>query len=114
MKDQQFWLGHDQAQYPTDLDLLSRGGLWIHAKNDLAAFALLDLYRSQQWLNFFWHENDARTLTSNGHWWTYPGQSLSDRSIAVMPEWHTKDLRSWAAEQTCAGICSDYVGTLKK
>lgn len=113
LQDNQLWLGHDAPQYKIDLAWLLNNGLWIHAKNDAAAFELLKLARSGYKLNFFWHENDQRTLTSQGFWWTFPGQTLDSLSVAVMPEWHHDDLITWSQLQTCYGICSDYVGKLK-
>ena len=113
-KDGDFWLGHDQPQYPITREFFSNPGLWIHAKNYDAAFELSELSTNVQSLNFFWHENDQRVLTSQGFWWTFPGQTLCKNSIAVMPEWHVSDLNCWAKQQTCAGICSDFVGTITR
>jgi hypothetical protein len=106
-------LGHDQAQYVMPTEWFLQPGLWIHAKNFEAANWLIDLHLTAPHLNFFWHDNDSRTLTSQGFWWTYPGQQLGKYSIAVMPEWHQKDLKSWAESQHCYGICTDYPRSLQ-
>jgi hypothetical protein len=106
-------LGHDKAQYVMPTDWFLQSGLWIHAKNFEAADWLIELRKTAPHVNFFWHDSDTRTLTSQGFWWTYPNQQLGIHSVAVMPEWHEKDLVAWAAKQQCYGICSDYVGILK-
>jgi hypothetical protein len=64
-------------------------------------------------LNYFWHENDERVLTSQNYWWTSPNKPLFSNSIAVMPEWHTPldklaECLSWDA----FGICSDWISLL--
>lgn len=112
--DAQFWLGHDQPQYQTNLGFLSDTRLWIHVKNHQAAFEMLKLTRSGHQFNFFWHENDQRVLTSMGYWWTFPGQQLGSLSVAVMPEIHTavEQLPVWFSQQQCFAVCSDYVGRI--
>lgn len=101
-----WWLGHDRPQYRiTDLDFLESGGLWIHAKN---SEALMYLQRQYPVSNYFWHDSDAYTLTSHGYIWAYPGSTLSEDTVCVMPEnadpLYTKDekIKAW-------GICSDYI-----
>lgn len=106
--DGKWLLGHDAPTYHTSFEFISQPCIWIHAKNFEAANKL-----SNTNLTYFWHENDARVLTSNGYWWTFPNRELGIRSIAVMPEWYTQveDLKS-CLQWNCAGICSDYVGTM--
>lgn len=112
--DRTWYLGHDKPTYKTSLEFIAQKGLWIHCKNYIAALQLRDLVFQHKHLHFFWHENDARTLTSQGYWWTFPNKELGFSSIALMPEWYVNienlDLcKTW----NCAGICSDYVGVLK-
>jgi hypothetical protein len=114
LNDSGWWLGHDQPQYLIGHGFLSLPGMWIHAKNFEAAHRLLQLTRFGHDLNFFWHENDQRTLTSSGYWWTYPGQQLDTTSVAVMPEMHVgvdniRSVLSW----NCYGVCSDWISRLK-
>lgn len=108
----QWYLGHDAPTINVSWQFLTQVGLWIHAKNWDAAQALLNLHKHNTSVNFFWHENDERTLTSQGYWWTYPGKPLGERSIAVMPEWHEPNRQVWQT-WPCAGICSDWVGHLE-
>ena len=100
---QDLFLGHDAPRYPIERDFIIKEGLWVHAKN-LDAMKFLRTTN----VNYFWHQNDDRVLTSHGFIWTYPGRELCDHSIRVMPEWETKDF-SRLMDGKCYGICSDYV-----
>lgn len=104
--DNKIYLGHDEPQYQTSLDLLSKynDNLWIHAKN---IEALTFLYNnSHTFKQFFWHQTDDVALTYNNYLWTYPGKLLSERSIAVKPE-----ITSYTNDELkkCYGICSDFI-----
>lgn len=105
--EDKFYLGHDFAQYQIDPSFLYKNRLWIHAKN-FEALEWLSLTN----LNYFWHENDAYTLTSKNLIWTYPEKILSPMSICVMPELYMEweDIKD--ATKDCYGICSDYVSRL--
>ena len=104
-----WFLGHDEPTYEVDYEFLRQPNLWIHAKN---LDALYVLGAEQHRLNFFWHQEDDFTLTSQGYIWTYPGKELTSNSIQVMPEWEDKSLKN--INSTCFGICSDYVERIKK
>jgi hypothetical protein len=98
-----YYLGHDGPTYQINYDFLKQSGLWIHAKN-LSALHWL----TQTDLEYFWHQEDQFTLTSNNYIWTYPGNQLSPRSIMVVPE--TVDITlSNTQHVDCYGICSDYI-----
>ena len=101
--DQQFYLGHDDAQYPVDLEFLKNKRLWCHAKNYEAL-----LYMKKEGIHCFWHEQDKVTLTTEGFIWTYPGNQPLKDSIAVMPERNDEEIKS------CLGVCSDYIQRYKK
>lgn len=103
----EFYLGHDRPDYAVDKEFLDHFGLWIHAKNLAALRWLTDTS-----LYFFWHENDKFTLTSNKFIWTFPGNELTQRSIAVLPEWHDSEFKNLPTN--CYGICSDYVVKIKE
>jgi len=108
--DRKLYLGHDEPTYPFGDDFLNNTKLWIHCKN-IEALYYLSTHISYK-PNYFWHENDQYTLTSKKYIWTYPGKTLTDTSIMVMPEHvdisleNTKNVR-------CYGICSDYVERIK-
>ena len=41
--------------------------------------------------NFFWHQKDDFTITSQGFIWCFPGRVLDGKAIAVLPEtWETE------------------------
>lgn len=103
----EFYLGHDRPDYPVDKKFLDKFGLWIHAKNIGALRWLTDTS-----LYYFWHENDQFTLTSNKFIWTYPGKELTQRSIAVLPEWHDPEFDNLPTN--CYGICSDFVAKIQE
>ena len=100
-KNDTWWLGHDKAQYPVSAEFIFQKRLWLHAKNTEA------LHRLRRWsntLNFFWHETDAYTLTSQGYIWAYPGSKLTSETICVMPE-NADPLYTRDEKNACYGIC---------
>jgi hypothetical protein len=101
-------LGHDKPDFEVPFEFLKHPGLWIHAKN-LDALYVLGADKS---LNYFWHQEDDYTLTSQGYIWTYPGKTLVNDSICVMPEWHDPEFKT-ILKTNCYGICSDYVNRVK-
>lgn len=105
--DGKWMLGHDTPKFEVPFEFLEQPGLWIHAKNLEALSRLTDTT-----LCFFWHQEDSFTLTSNKFIWAYPGQELTEKSIAVMPEWHDPEFKNLPT--TCYGICSDYVLKIKE
>lgn len=109
-----WYIGHDSPAYQTTVNFITQTGLWIHAKNFEAADQLRLLLDEFKHLNFFWHDHDQRTLTSQNYWWTYPDNLLGRNSIALMPEWSFEytdmyHCLSW----NCAGICTDYINILR-
>lgn len=101
-KDGRLWLGHDEPQYSVEFrwirDRITK--LWIHCKN---IESLLYFKDCEYPINYFWHEEDTITLTSNGTIWAYPGKQPIKNSIAVLPEIHNDNVFS------CIGICSDNI-----
>ena len=94
------WAGHDSAQYLVSEDFLYKNinHLWIHCKN----FDALDYFAKHgNSFNYFWHQDDDFTMTSQLFIWTYPGKQVGDWSVIVDLEGKT--------EYTCYGICSDYL-----
>ena len=103
----EWFLGHDIPDYPVDEEFLKQSGLWLHCKN---LDALLEMSDRSENYEYFWHQNDDFTLTSNNWIWTYPGKELTRNSIAVQPE--ARD-DWWAWTLTCkdsiSGVCTKYV-----
>jgi len=93
-----WFLGHDNPQYPIEPIFLRNTALWCHAKN----LEALDLM-TRMGVHCFWHQTDDYTLTSSGFLWTYPGKPYTSRSIAVKPEKITDNVK------LCYGVCSDWV-----
>ena len=93
-----WWTGHDRPGYRVSVDFLKKKEVWCHAKNIEALNRLLDLGA-----HCFFHQNDNVTLTSKGYLWTNPTHQLTEKSICVLPELQTIDIKG------CAGICSDYI-----
>lgn len=108
-EDHQFYLGHDDPQYCVPMTWLvkRKDNLWIHCK-DLNSLHLLS--NSPINFNYFWHQEDDFTLTSQKYIWTYPGKLYTLKSIIVMPEWNMQvDDLSKVLQFKCYGVCSDYV-----
>ena len=106
-----FYLGHDSSTYGVTMEWLQKykDVLWIHCKNVEAVVYFSECGYD---FNYFWHQNDDYTLTSNGYIWTYVGKELSERSIMLLPEVHDAELNN-ARDVNCYAICSDYVEKIK-
>ena len=65
----ELYFGHDEPDELADREFISNPSVFCHAKN-LEALLLLADMRST---NYFWHQEDTVTLTSQGHMWCYPG-----------------------------------------
>tara|TARA_R100000482_G_C5131615_1_gene152360 strand:+ start:3848 stop:4267 length:420 start_codon:yes stop_codon:yes gene_type:complete len=101
VKDNKYWLGHDEPKYEIKRSFLQQPGLWIHCKN------LEALEKAPPKTNYFWHQTDDFTLTSKGYIWTFPGKNVGKKSVIVdnSEDWDTNSYN-------CFAICTDYV--LKK
>jgi hypothetical protein len=98
-----WYLGHDAPDYLITLDWLSEKSnrLWIHCKNIEALFELNSLENSSQY-NYFWHETDKFTLTSQNYIWTFPGNAATQDSIIVDLE-----NKTFSDSVKYYGICTD-------
>ena len=101
-KDNEWWLGHDEPVYDIGKSFLRNDKLWCHAKNLEALNAMLN-----DNVHCFWHQEDDVTLTSQGYLWTYPGKTLTSKSICVMPERANYDDKILTSN-CIAGICTDF------
>ena len=101
--DQSFnlFLGHDKPQFKTTIEFLQNPKIWCHAKN-LPALELLLLNDC----HVFSHNIDAYTITSKKFIWAFPGQPISKKTIAVLPEngYYSHDQLAM-----CKGICADNI-----
>lgn len=108
--DGKWFLGHDEPKYEIDPRFLVNENLWIHCKNTAALDEIqmmMNVLSRLRKPNYFWHEEDERTLTSQGLIWTYPGKELAHLSIAVLPE----RFPDWDISKAI-GFCSDYIATI--
>jgi len=127
------WLGHDSPDYKVTWYWLAQRirYLWVHCKtyNTLCELSDQSLPKERGYdvdtggCNYFWHQEDDYTITSNNIIWAYPGKPYSDikmlkdnpnlsNTVIVMPEWNKMD---WESLQVlrCYGICTDYPEKLK-
>jgi len=110
-----WWLGHDGPEYKVDEGFILRPGLWIHCKNLPAWNKMRGMNFS---INYFWHETDAVTLTSQNICWTYMGNSQAIRpdAVCVMPElaydWNT--IETMVHRKYWYGYCTDYPKRIKE
>jgi hypothetical protein len=106
----ELFLGHYYPLRKVDVKWLSKRPLWVHCKNVEA----LEYFQSIPYkLNYFWHQNDNYTLTSDEYIWVNPGNKLTESSVMVMPEHIDPNLQNTISVE-CFGICSDYVEQIKK
>jgi hypothetical protein len=108
MNEDGIYLGHDKPVYKIDKDFLKdiEKETWFHCKN---IEALGYFSNNMPYNNFFWHQNDDYTLTSNGYIWTYPGKTLTNKSIVVILE--PMDLSVF---KDVYGVCTKYLINNKK
>ena len=101
----EFYLGHDIAQYKVDSGFLYKKGLWIHCKNVEA----LDILKDRVALYCFAIDKDDYVVTTKNDIWLSPTYGKSYKgAICVMPE----DPRwKFSSEHLLdfAGICSDNI-----
>ena len=105
----ELFLGHYYPLRKVEVSWLSSRPLWIHCKN-IEALDLLKKLPCK--LNYFWHQNDNYTLTSDEYIWANPGSKLTEKCIMVMPE-HTDSTLQNTIDVECLGICSDYIDKIK-
>lgn len=107
------WLGHDEPQYEVNGSWLDdrKDKLWIHCKN----FKAMNLLVSSD-LRMFFHEKESYTII-NGTPSLIWAHDLSELSCkCIIPLLSMEDIvnnMQIADSESCYGICSDYVDTLR-
>jgi hypothetical protein len=101
--DGNYFLGHEEPQFPILEEFLQNEKLWCHAKNLQALEQML----LNPEIHCFWHQNDTVTLTSRNVVWSFPGTEAIKGSICVLP-----DVASSISEN-CIGVCSDFISRYK-
>lgn len=110
VKDGRFFLGHDGPQYEFDPAWMyaRNDKLWVHTKNFTALRTLIDSN-----LRIFFHEQEKHTIIHNCKLiWSHNLEEADEKSI--IPLLSLESLMSKYEEVKVYGICSDYVGILKK
>jgi len=112
--DNKIYLGHDKENLvKIDFKYIEENKkiFWIHTKNfeALKYFSELDVKKE---LNYFWHQEDNYTLTSQNIPWIYPGCEPIPNGILVMPE-NVMDIDK-VKNIKVKGVCSDYIQTIKE
>jgi len=103
----EIYLGHDKPTYLVTMDYLVslKTKLWIHCK-DLQSST--ELFRLRDF-NYFFHDKDDYTLTSQGFVWTYPKpQNVFSYNQVLLDFRSDIDLRKYKS-LSIYGICVDYV-----
>ena len=90
-----YFLGHDEPVYEIDENFFN-DKMWIHCKNLEAVERL-----NKTHFNWFWHEGDKMTLTSEGHIWCYSGIFVNDGIVVECG-------KPFQISKNVAGICTDY------
>ena len=100
-----WYLGHDTPQEEVDNNFLNNKKIFVHAKNSEALLRLTELNLICE---YFWHNVDDYTLTSNANVWVYPNKPLLKNSFCVLPE------QGYNGNiNLCKGICSDNIDFYK-
>jgi hypothetical protein len=98
----ELFLGHDLPNCAFDLNEIEKykSLVYIHCKN----FEALDYFIGSNW-NYFFHDADEFTLTSDQKIWTYPNKIVGKNSIIVCK---TLEEQKFYKNTDCFGICSDW------
>ena len=105
--DGRILLGHDEPQIEIQMEWLrkSKENLWLHCKN---ANALQYFDGLAEGYNYFYHQVDPYTLTSNGKIWVFPGCDLPINSIYVLPEMDRDQNGKLQIPSNVYGVCTDF------
>ena len=76
VKDGKLYLGHDEPQYPLDIDWLeiNRLIIWIHCRDIEIMSKFIEIDPRGNEAHFFWHDNNKISLTNKGYMWCSPGE----------------------------------------
>lgn len=96
------FLGHDKPEHLVDETFLEdiKNEAWFHCKNIEALGYFVNHMPDAR---FFWHQEDDFTLTSNGYIWTYPGKTVTNKSIVVLQ--YKTDVNIF---KEAYAVCTDY------
>lgn len=95
-------LGNDHPRWHVPVRFLEHSRLWLHLRNKEAVHLM-----NSRLFNYFWHENDALTYTSQGHIWTTHWDLLDNRSVISC---RGDDVPPLDVRNNVYGLCSDFIG----
>jgi hypothetical protein len=103
----EFYLGHDNPLYKISFSYLleRKDKLWIHCKNQDALFQL-----NNTGFNYFWHQEDDVTLTSQEFIWAYPNKQNSCYRNLVVLDFSVDVDFDFYSKSGVYGVCVDYIG----
>lgn len=94
-------LGHDSPTYDIAEDFLT-DKMWIHCKN----YEAVEYMRNKN-INWFWHDLDKMTLTSQGFIWCFPDVYVAGGITVDLGTPHI-------INKNILGVCTDYPIEWKK
>ena len=99
----QLAIGHDNPDEYTSIDYLSNSRIWVHAKNN---YALEILYKTD--VNYFYHQDDAFTVTSKGYNWAHIDTTplISNTVYCAFSLNQLEKLKSKGSQPI--GVCTDF------
>lgn len=106
----EFWLGHDFAQYKIELSWMEprKNMLWFHCKDIDSALELVKLNKDYK---FFCHSNDPYVITSVGKFWVHDLKGKIDKNC-IIPLLSENDIIFYT-NQTPYAVCTDFVNLVK-
>ncbi len=112
--DNTWVLGHDNPEYEINDKYFNNFRMmsfcWYHAKNLQALQQFSSEQKYADW-KYFWHDKDDYTLTSNKKIWTFPKKDVTLNCVIVC---QNKADTEAMIKKKIFGVCSDYVGEVKK
>ena len=104
----EFWLGHDEAEYKVDLNWIEKrkNNIWFHCKN---IEAVLELCKYNNF-KYFCHSQDPYVVTSTNHIWCH-NLNNSINQKCIIPLITIEDIKNYKYSIPYA-ICTDYVNNL--
>jgi hypothetical protein len=106
----EFWLGHDFAQYKIELSWMEprKEMLWFHCKDIDSALELAKLNAYK----FFCHTNDSYVCTNNGYLWVHDLSGKIDNKC-IIPLLSEQDIQKYDNNKTPYAVCTDFVNSIK-
>jgi hypothetical protein len=105
--DGEWWTGHDEPIDEIPKEMLTNQSILWHAKTRETAEAIIGNDSLRDFMHWFWHEDDHFCLTSRGWLLSHALREPVSNCIQV-------SLTSDEPADGVMGICSDFVGKLRR